>query len=54
MVAAFIYSQAMGSLKIDVTKCDACGGQMRKISAMTDSMQVRRYIKHEKQDPFGL
>ena len=32
--------------KIDVTTCDACGGPMKKISAITDPIQVRRYLKH--------
>ena len=36
--------------KVDVTKCDACGGQVKKISAITDPMQVRRYLKHENID----
>ncbi|MCX6111105.1 MAG: hypothetical protein NTZ90_16040 [Proteobacteria bacterium] len=32
--------------KIDVTTCDACGDPMKKISAITDPIQVRRYLKH--------
>jgi len=34
------------AFKIDVTKCDDCGGQMKKISAIMDPVQVRRYLKH--------
>ena len=43
----FTWSKMLAKVfKIDVTKCDDCGGAMKKISAMTDSMQVRRYLKH--------
>lgn len=32
--------------KIDVSKCDDCGGAMKKISAIIDPLQVRRYLQH--------
>jgi len=33
-------------LKIDVTKCGQCGGDLVKVCAVTDLMQARRYLKH--------
>jgi hypothetical protein len=32
--------------KIDVSKCDDCGGQLKKLSAITHPVQVRRYLQH--------
>ena len=32
--------------KVDVTKCDQCGGDIVKVCAVTDPMQARRYLKH--------
>ena len=32
--------------KVDVTKCDQCGGDLVKVCAVTDSLQARRYLKH--------
>jgi hypothetical protein len=32
--------------KIDVTKCEQCGGDLVKVCAVTDLMQARRYLKH--------
>ena len=31
--------------KIDVTKCQQCGGTLVKVCAVTDLMQTRRYLK---------
>jgi hypothetical protein len=32
--------------KIDVTKCEQCGGNLVKVCAVTDLTQARRYLKH--------
>jgi len=48
---SYIWSKMLPKVfKVDVTKCDACDARVRKISAMTDPMKVRRYLKHENID----
>ena len=37
----------MKVFKIDVTKCVSCGGEVRMVAAITDPLDVRRYLKHE-------
>ena len=32
--------------KIDVLKCDGCGGKLRPVCAIIDSDSIRRYLKH--------
>ena len=32
--------------KIDVLKCDACGGRLRPVSAITEPDSIRRYLRH--------
>ena len=32
--------------KIDVSKCDECGGTMRAICSVTDPSSVQKYLKH--------
>ena len=34
------------TFKIDVTKCQACQGDLRKIGAVVDGGEVQRYLKH--------
>ncbi len=34
------------TFKIDVTKCQACQGDLRKIGAVVDGGEVHRYLKH--------
>ena len=36
--------------KIDVTICIDCGGDMRKVAAITNPMEVRRYLQHVNMD----
>ena len=32
--------------QVDVTKCDACGGPMKVIAALTDPSAIRKYLDH--------
>ena len=32
--------------EVDVTKCEQCGGNLVKVCAVTDPLQVRHYLKH--------
>ncbi len=34
------------TFKIDVTKCQACQGDLRKVGAVVDGGEVQRYLKH--------
>jgi len=34
------------TFKIDVTKCQSCQGDMRKLAAVIDALDVRRFLKH--------
>ncbi len=34
------------TFKIDVSKCQACQGDLRKIGAVVDGGEVQRYLKH--------
>jgi hypothetical protein len=34
------------TFKIDVTKCQSCQGDMRKLAAVIDALEVRRFLKH--------
>jgi hypothetical protein len=45
--AAYLFASAkVGFFKIDVLKCEGCGGQLRPVCAVTDSDSIRRYLKH--------
>jgi hypothetical protein len=34
------------TFKIDVTKCQFCQGDMRKLAAVVDALEARRFLKH--------
>ena len=34
------------TFKLDVTKCQSCQGDMRKLAAVVDALEVRRFLKH--------
>jgi hypothetical protein len=37
--------------KIDVTKCDACGGDMVAVWSVMERKSVQRYLRHLRLDP---
>ena len=37
--------------KIDVTKCESCGGDMVALAAIQDPDSIQRYLRHQGLDP---